>query len=64
MKVAEQIESGMALIEEGLKPGERVVVDGQNKLQPGSHVKPVESSGKGGADGAQPNAKTYPGKKP
>ncbi len=64
LKVAEQIESGMALIEEGLKPGERVVVDGQNKLQPGSHVKPVESSGKGGADGAQPNAKTYPGKKP
>ena len=26
------------LIEDGLKPGEQVVVDGQYKLQPGSHV--------------------------
>jgi len=41
LKVA-QIESGMALIDEGLKPGERIVVDGQYKLQPGSHVKPAE----------------------
>jgi len=39
LKVA-QIESGMALIDEGLKPGERIVVDGQYKLQPGSHVQP------------------------
>ena len=42
VKVA-QIESGFALIDAGLKPGERVVVDGQYKLQPGSHVKPAES---------------------
>ena len=63
LKVA-QIEGGMALIDEGLKPGERVVVDGQYKLQSGSHVKPAESSGKGGAEGAQPNAKTRLGKKP
>jgi len=63
LKVA-QIEGGIALIDEGLKPGERIVLDGQYKLQPGSHVKPAESSGKGGADGAQPNAKTHPGKKP
>jgi len=44
VKVA-QIESGMALIDEGLKPGERIVVDGQYKLQPGSHVQPAESMG-------------------
>src|SRR5437867_2053311 len=44
LKVA-QIESGMALIDEGLKPGERIVVDGQYKLQPGSHVQPAESLG-------------------
>ena len=44
LKVA-QIESGMALIDEGLKPGEHVVVDGQYKLQPGSHVQPAESLG-------------------
>jgi multidrug efflux system membrane fusion protein len=42
LKVA-QIEGGMALIDEGLKPGERIVVDGQYKLQPGSHVQPAES---------------------
>jgi multidrug efflux system membrane fusion protein len=35
-----QIEKGEALIDEGLKPSERVVVDGQYKLQAGSHVKP------------------------
>ena len=38
LKVA-QIEDGQALIDEGLTPGERVVVDGQYKLQPGSKVK-------------------------
>ena len=52
LKVA-QIESGRALIDEGLKPGERVVVDGQYKLQPGSHVKPAEpTSGNGAAHSA------------
>jgi membrane fusion protein, multidrug efflux system len=47
LKVA-QIEGGMALIDEGLKPGERVVVDGQYKLQPGSHVKRAEPAAGGG----------------
>ncbi len=47
IKVA-QIEGGLALIDEGLKPGERVVVDGQYKLQPGSHVKPAETAADGG----------------
>ena len=42
VKVA-QIEKGEALIDEGLKPNERVVVDGQYKLQVGSHVKPATS---------------------
>jgi multidrug efflux system membrane fusion protein len=41
LKVA-QIDGGMALIDAGLAPGERVVVDGQYKLQPGSRVNPVE----------------------
>ena len=44
LKVA-QIEGGMALIDSGLKLGERVVVDGQYKLQPGSHVKLTELPG-------------------
>jgi len=33
-----QISEGQALIDAGLKAGESVVVDGQYKLQPGSHV--------------------------
>lgn len=34
-----QSEQGKTIVEEGLKPGERVVVDGQYKLQRGSKVK-------------------------
>jgi multidrug efflux system membrane fusion protein len=60
VKIA-QIENGTALIESGLNPGERVVVDGQYKLQPGSHVKPAESPASGAAAGA-PAAKTHPPK--
>lgn len=37
VKVA-QIADGQALIQTGLEPGERVVVDGQYKLQPGAKV--------------------------
>jgi len=36
------IEQGQAIIEEGLEAGERVVVDGQYKLLPGSKVKIAE----------------------
>ena len=44
VKVA-QIEQGEALIDDGLRPGERVVVDGQDKLQKGSRVKPTDAPG-------------------
>ena len=47
LKVA-QIDNGEALIDDGLKAGEVVVVDGQYKLQDGSHVKPVEPTGGSG----------------
>ncbi|HVM62057.1 MAG TPA: efflux RND transporter periplasmic adaptor subunit [Verrucomicrobiae bacterium] len=43
VKVA-QIEKDEALIDDGLKANERVVVDGQYKLQVGSHVKPAAST--------------------
>jgi multidrug efflux system membrane fusion protein len=33
-----QIADGQALINSGLKANEQVVVDGQYKLQPGTHV--------------------------
>jgi multidrug efflux system membrane fusion protein len=47
VKVA-RIEQGEALLDEGLQAGERVVVDGQYKLQPGSKVKIGDAPGKGG----------------
>jgi multidrug efflux system membrane fusion protein len=58
LKVA-QIEQGEALVDEGLQPGERVVVDGQYKLQADSQVRPVPPQGKasGGAP-AQPASET------
>jgi multidrug efflux system membrane fusion protein len=61
IKVA-QIEQGQALIEEGLEPGERVVVDGQYKLQANSHVKITDPAAKPGAPGAAhgPHAGTRP----
>ena len=43
VKVA-QIEKGEALIDQGLKPNESIVVDGQYRLQIGSHVKPAKST--------------------
>jgi multidrug efflux system membrane fusion protein len=51
VKVAE-IDQGLALIDSGLTPGQRVVVDGQYKLQLGSKVKPA---GMPGADQRQTN---------
>jgi membrane fusion protein, multidrug efflux system len=62
-----QIDQGEALVDEGLKPGERVVVDGQYKLQKGSRVKTSEapeasgrstnSSGPGEKKGSQVTGK-------
>jgi multidrug efflux system membrane fusion protein len=43
VKVA-QIEKGEALIDDGLKPNEQVVVDGQYRLQVGSHVTPAPAA--------------------
>jgi multidrug efflux system membrane fusion protein len=39
IKVAPQTEQGLALVNEGLNPGDEVVVDGQYKLQAGAKVK-------------------------
>jgi len=40
------------LIDEGLAAGDRVIVEGLQKVQPGMTVKAVESSGNGIAEGA------------
>lgn len=39
-----RIEDGLALIDSGLQPGDRVVVDGQFRLQPGSKVRMGEGA--------------------
>lgn len=51
------IEGGVALIDEGLAVGERVVVDGQYKLQDGSKVKPVDASPPGTSGTAKSQGK-------
>ena len=52
VKVA-QIEQGEALIDEGLRPGDTVVVDGQYRLQRGSTVKTADSPGAGDERGGR-----------
>ena len=37
VKVA-QIEQGIALIDQGIQPGQQVVLDGQSRLQPGTQI--------------------------
>jgi multidrug efflux system membrane fusion protein len=48
-------EGAAMLIDSGLKPGEQVVVDGQEKLRDGSKVAPNKSPSGGGAAGAAGN---------
>jgi multidrug efflux system membrane fusion protein len=49
-----QSEEGLALVDKGVQAGERVVVDGQYRLQPGSKIQIVPSAGavNGAATGA------------
>jgi multidrug efflux system membrane fusion protein len=42
-----RVEDGLALIDSGLEPGERVVLDGHYRLQPGSKVRAVDGGDKG-----------------
>jgi multidrug efflux system membrane fusion protein len=59
-------DQGQVLIESGLTPGERVVVDGQFKLQPGSLVKPAQpvAPATPAGQGSQTNtSRESPGKK-
>jgi len=64
-----QIDRGEALIDQGLRPGERVVIDGQYKLQPGAKVKAAETATAGQTPGgsnraARAEAKGGPARKP
>ena len=57
-KIQDQVELPEIIVEAGLRPGERIVVDGQYKLQKGSRVKTAEAPGKSQrrnpTDGEQP----------
>jgi multidrug efflux system membrane fusion protein len=59
-----QIEQGEALIEAGLRPGERVVVDGQYKLQKGSRISTTDSRAAvaAGDQGGGPSKRVSAGK--
>jgi multidrug efflux system membrane fusion protein len=66
IKVA-QTEGNLALVDEGLQPGEQVVVDGQYKLQPGAHVElttPQPSKQARPVQGRQPGQKMAKSGKP
>jgi multidrug efflux system membrane fusion protein len=56
-----QIEAGEALIDSGLKVGERIVVDGQYKLQDGSPVKLSSENAVEKSSGAQTESTGTPG---
>jgi membrane fusion protein, multidrug efflux system len=45
-RLQDQVEQPEVVVEEGLRPGEQVVVDGQYKLQRGSRVRTAEAPGK------------------
>ena len=62
IKVA-QIQQNQALIDEGLAPGERVVVDGQYKLQAGQRVRLPDAEGPR-SSGRSLDASTSPGSAP
>jgi membrane fusion protein, multidrug efflux system len=53
-----QVEQGEVEIAQGLRPGERVVVEGQYKLQQGSRIRIADAAGK--AEGRGPNAQGSP----
>jgi len=42
-----QTEQGEVIVQEGLRPGERVVAEGQFKLQEGSKVRLADAAGEG-----------------
>jgi multidrug efflux system membrane fusion protein len=66
IKVA-QTEENLTLVDEGLKVGEQVVVDGQYKLQPGAHVEltaPQKTQQPRAVQVGQPTQKTARSGKP
>ena len=44
-----QVAEGIAIITDGLAPGDRIVVDGQYRLQPGARVEPRKAKAASGS---------------
>ncbi|RTR14257.1 efflux RND transporter periplasmic adaptor subunit [Azospirillum griseum] len=63
IKVA-RLEENKAIIDEGLTPGERVVVDGQYRLQPGSRVRLVDPPPRGTSPTETPTGSAAPNAAP
>jgi multidrug efflux system membrane fusion protein len=59
-----QSENNQTLIEDGLKAGEQVVVDGQYKLQPGSRVELTTPQGQQPQQAGRARPQTRPSGKP
>lgn len=55
-----QIQDGVAVVSTGLQPTDRVVVDGQYKLKPGSRVQEVARSASGAASGSRSGSAANP----
>ena len=49
-----QVDQPEVIVQQGLRPGERVVVEGQLKLQPGSRVRVADASAKPESEGPKP----------
>lgn len=58
-----RIEDDVAIIEKGLSPGEKVVVDGQFRVQPGARIKAAEAKASGG-EPKRPKGETASAQKP
>ena len=55
-----QIQDGVAVVSTGLQPTDRVVVDGQYKLKPGSKVQEVARSASGAASASRSGSAANP----
>jgi multidrug efflux system membrane fusion protein len=55
-----QIQDGVAVVSTGLQPTDRVVVDGQYKLKPGSKVQEVARGASGAASASKPGSAANP----
>jgi membrane fusion protein, multidrug efflux system len=59
--IADQVDQGEVVIEQGLRPGESVVVEGQYKLQAGSRIRMADAAVKPEGRGPKPEPAPKPG---